>query len=102
MPERLDRVAISTSLATIELPWNSRDKLLHELRHLNGAAAIRTAFEAVGVSRPAQLSRADKAILFNAIDEWSRTVTVTGLPAGVWELRCALADELTDTPDTAA
>jgi hypothetical protein len=101
MPERLDRVAISTSRTTIELPWASRDKLLHELRHLDSADAIRTAFAAVGASTPVPLSRADKVILYNAINEWSRSVTVDALPTGVWELRCALADEFADIPDPA-
>ena len=99
VPERLDRVAIETSRGTIELPWNSRDRLLHEIRHLDDAAAIRTAFAAVGVSRPVPLSRPDKKVLLEAINEWSRSVTVEQLPRGVWELRCALADELHDDPE---
>jgi hypothetical protein len=52
MPERLDRVAIATSRDVIELPWASRDSLLHEIRNLGeNAKPIRTAFEAVGASR---------------------------------------------------
>jgi hypothetical protein len=102
VPECLDRVAISTSRTTIELPWSTRDQLLHEIRNLDGADAIRTACAAVGASRPVPLSRADELILLDAIDEWVVNVTVDGLPTGVWELRCALADEFTDTPDSAA
>jgi hypothetical protein len=102
VPERLNRVAISTSRTVIELPWSSRDQLLHEIRHLEGADAIRTAFEAVGASRPVPLSRADEVLLFGAINEWAQSVTVDGLPEGVWELRCALADEFHDVPDPAA
>ena len=102
MPERLDRVAVSTSRATIELPWGSRDRLLHEIRHLDNAEQIRAAFEAVGATRPVPLSRADEVLLFDAINAWLQSVTVDGLPEGVWELRCALADELDDEPDPAA
>jgi hypothetical protein len=98
VPERFDRVAIETSRGTIELPWNSRDRLLHEIRHLEHAEAIRTAFAAVGASRPVPLSRPDKEVLLEAINEWSRSVTVEQLPKGVWELRCALADEVHDDP----
>jgi hypothetical protein len=29
-------------------------------------------------------------------------VTVDGLPDGIWDLRCALADDLHDTPDSEA
>jgi hypothetical protein len=102
MPDRLDRVAITTSRATIELPWSSRDQLLHEIRNLAGADKIRTAFEAVGAARPVPLSRDDQVILYKAIDAWSNSVTVDELPDGIWELRCALADEFDDEPDPAA
>jgi len=37
MLERLDRVAISTKSGIVELPWASRDRLLHEIRNLDGA-----------------------------------------------------------------
>jgi hypothetical protein len=102
MPERLDRVAITTTRATIELPWGSRDRLLHEIRNLDGADKIRTAFEAVGASQPVPLSRDDQLILYKAIDGWANSVTVDELPDGIWNLRCALADEFRDKPDTAA
>jgi hypothetical protein len=93
MPERLDRVAIATSRGTFELPWSSRDQLLHEIRSLGSAEPIRNAFRAVGASRPVPLSRADQLLLFDAIDAWAQSVTVDNLPVGVWQLRCALVDE---------
>ena len=94
MPERLDRVAISTKSGTVELPWTSRDRLLHEIRNLDGAETIRHAFEAVGASRPVPLSDTDKALLVGAIDGWAASVTVDELPEGVWALRSALADDV--------
>jgi hypothetical protein len=100
--ERPDRVAIATRHTTIELPWGSRDKLLHEIRHLDGAEAIRAAFAAVGASRPLPLSRDDQAVLYDAIDAWANSVTIEELPEGVWALRNALADELHGEPDSAA
>ena len=102
MPERLDRVAIETSRAPVELPWASRDKLLHEIRNLDGADAIRTAFEAVGASRPVPLNDDNKKLLIEAIDGWAKGVTVDELPAGIWQLRNALADEFHDKPNPAA
>jgi hypothetical protein len=90
VPERLDRVAISTRSGTVELPWSSRDLLLHEIRNLDGAERIRTAFDAVGASRPVPLSSADKALLLEAIEA---CVTVDELPEGVWRLRTALSGE---------
>jgi len=73
MPERLDRVAITTTHATIVLPWSSRDRLLHEIRNLDGADAIRTAFDAVGASRPVPLGRDDQVLLYGAINAWANS-----------------------------
>lgn len=99
MPERLDRVAIATSRDVIELSWASRDSLLHEIRNLGeNAKPIRTAFEAVGAARPVELSHAEQTTLFSAIETWAHSVTVEALPPGIWQLRCALADQLGD-PD---
>ena len=95
VPERLDRVAIATSRDVIELSWASRDSLLHEIRNLGeNAKPIRTAFEAVGASRPVELSPADQTTLLSAIEQWADSVTVDALPPGIWRLRCALADQL--------
>lgn len=95
MPERLDRVAIATSRDVIELSWASRDSLLHEIRNLGeNATPIRAAFEAVGASRPVELSRAEQTTLFSAIEIWADSVTVEALPPGIWRLRCALADRV--------
>jgi hypothetical protein len=97
---RLDRVAIATSRDVIELSWASRDRLLHEIRNLGEhAKPIRTAVGAVGASRPVELSRADQTTLFSAIQLWADSVTVEALPPGIWQLRCALADQL-DEPIT--
>ena len=101
MPERLG-VAISTLHGSIELPWNSRDQLLHEIRHLDGADRIRAAFDAVGASHPVPLSRGDKVLLFHAINTWTESVTIEQLPEGMWKLRNALADDFHDAPDPAA
>jgi hypothetical protein len=98
VPERLDRVAIATSSDVIELSWASRDSLLHEIRNLgDNAKPIRTALEAVGASRPVELSGADQAALFSAIELWADSVTVEALPPGIWQLRCALANQLDES-----
>lgn len=82
------------------MSWASRDSLLHEIRNLGaGAKAIRSAFEAVGASRPVELSPADQTTLFSAIEQWADSVTVAALPPGIWQLRCALADQLGELAD---
>jgi hypothetical protein len=95
-----ERVQIVTSRATVELSWKAREALLHEVRHLQSARGIIDAFEAVGTRRPVPLTRHDEDVLLEAINQWSVGVTVDGLPDGIWDLRCALADDLHDTPDS--
>jgi hypothetical protein len=75
----------------------SRHSLLHEIRNLGeNAKSIRTAFEAVGASRPVELSHPEQTTLFDAIEAWAHGVTVEALPTGIWRLRCELADQLGD------
>ena len=78
------------------------DRLLHEIRNLDEADKIRTAFEAVGASRPVPLSPDGQRVLLEAIDDWAEGVTVGELPDGIWAPRNALAVELHDDPDSAA
>ena len=99
MPRIDERVQIVTSHSTIELTWKSREALLYEIRHLESARGIIGAFETIGTSRPVPLTRDDEVLLFEAINQWSQGVTVEGLPAGIWDLRCALAADPHDTPD---
>jgi hypothetical protein len=94
-------VSIITSRATIELSWKAREELLHEIRHLDAARTIIDAFGAVGTSRPLPLAQHDEGVLYEAINQWAQGVTVDELPPGIWELRCALADNLQDTRDPA-
>jgi hypothetical protein len=96
MPERLDRVIVKYSRGEVILPWSSRDALLEEVRQLDSAAGVRRAFEAVGASAPVHLSRDDAGLIVEAVDVWMRNVGRDGLPAGVFDLRNALLDDLHD------
>jgi hypothetical protein len=95
-----ERVLVSTSRTTAELPWESRQALLSEFRHLDSARPIIDAFEAVGTSRSVTLPREQVAELYSFLNFWSGQVTIPNLPEGVWDLRCALADDLHDTRGT--
>ncbi len=94
---RLNRVSVALSRGEVELPWASRDLLLGEIKHLESARTTIDAFEAVGASRPVRLPLEGKGLLVEAINLWSQNVQVGGLPEGVWDLRCALIDDLHDT-----
>jgi hypothetical protein len=100
MPERLDRVAISTSRGTIEIPWSSRDALLEQIKLEDAGQTIRFAFIAVGASRPVELKLEDAALLVQAIGRWMRRAGgPSELPPGIYELRRALTDDLHDAGD---
>jgi len=98
MPERLDRVEISLSRGIVELPFDGRNELIDVMREVDGAAGAIRAFHAAGASPPVTLRRTDKRLLVEVIDRWTLTVPALKLPAGVWELRNALFDDLVDTP----
>lgn len=92
---RLDRVVVETFRGPIELPWASRAALLTELRRLDSTAGIVAAFEAVGATRPVELTVEQRAELAGLLNFWMNQVQVDGLPEGVYDLRCALVDEFT-------
>jgi hypothetical protein len=95
---RLNRVVVTTPRGSIVLPWESRDALLDEIRHLDSARGVIDAFEKVGASRPVELERADVVLLVQAIDVMmSNAGGPERLPAGIFELRNALLDDLHDT-----
>jgi len=66
---RLNRVLIATRDAEVAISWKSRAALLHAAARLPTGSGIRAAFEAVGASRPVELTTAQKAGLLAAIKE---------------------------------
>jgi hypothetical protein len=91
---RLDWVDVATSRGNIVIPWSSRDTLLHEIRRIDSASSIRKAFQDVGASLPVQLSRDDRAHLVELLNFWGSELSTAKLPAGIWDLRNALVDDL--------
>lgn len=96
MPERLDWIEIPLRRTTVTLPWASRESLLERLIH-DADKEIRAAFEAVGASRPVNLTPVQKTELFRVIETWQGIVGgSSGLPAGIFNLRNALLDDQYD------
>ena len=61
---------------------------------LEGTEQVVRAFNAVGASAPVRLGRPEKELLIEMIDRWAADIDVDELPIGVWDLRCALVDDL--------
>jgi hypothetical protein len=96
---RLDRVEVRlTGRRSSVLTWAERDALLEQLGRLAGADRIAKAFQAVGATRPVELTQDQKLGLFGAIKLWEAAHTsgrAPQVPYGVLLLRDALARDLT-------
>jgi hypothetical protein len=97
MPERLDRVTLTLSGGDVTLSWAIRQTLMARLQHVHSASGIRIAFTAVGGSRAVQLAHSQKAALLKVLEEWSLGRDgYEAMPAGLFDLRNALIDDLHD------
>jgi hypothetical protein len=94
-PSRLDHVQVHTADGPITISWDARDQLLERMRHLDTAAPVVRAFEAVGATRPVELYPEGKRLVLDVIETWGRDEgDIERLPDGIPVLRHALADEL--------
>src|SRR5690349_4489779 len=93
-PDRL-RVAMASRDAPIELSWVAWDELLDRLGAGADLAQTVAAFREADATAPVELELEDKTLLRLVIDHWSEELDDhRELPAGIWDLRCALIDDL--------
>jgi hypothetical protein len=98
MGRSIDHVEIPLGRETITLPWASREALLGQFKHLDSMRDIRRQFENVGTSRPVQLTRLQKRDLLQVIVQWaSEEGGYDRLPEGIFDLRNALHNDVSDT-----
>ena len=93
-------VRIALSRGTVELPLASRDALIEQFEPVYSMRPIRETFEAIGTSRPVELTRDQKVALLSVIEVWgaeSEGGLAHGLPPGIFEFREALLDDLHDS-----
>ena len=78
------------------LRWKSRKALLAELRPIEAMREVVAAFEAVGTSRPVELTTEQKLDLHAVLTGWAQETDGgnMALPKGIRELSDALADDL--------
>jgi hypothetical protein len=93
---RIDTVTVALSSGVVKLPWESRQALLLHLRRFEDARQIVEAFADSGTSRPVRLPADRKATLLVLVEAWIDDLgsSADDLPAGVWELRNVLHDDL--------
>jgi hypothetical protein len=97
VPERLEHLTIAMDRGrAFKLPWAGRDELLEHLRKNENAAGVVRAIEAVGATRPVELTDADKTLLFNVLENWSLTRGFDQMPDKLRDLRGRLSDDLAD------
>ena len=89
---RLDFVHIQTGSGPIRIRWTARDELLERLRAF-GALEVVRAFEAVGATRPVDLTDDGKHVLLEVLSRWIDG-ELDDRRDGVAELRAALLDDL--------
>jgi hypothetical protein len=95
MPDRLDRVQVTTRYRIVEISWTERDAILDELRTLESARSAVEAFKAVGASRPVQLDTEGKAAVVDAIRVIANNAGgYDKIEPELFELRNNLVDEL--------
>jgi hypothetical protein len=111
MPERLDRVTIALDARDITISWEARQALQKRLYYKDVMAGMMTrgastdgilrAFEAVGATRPVELTKGERILLLSMLRIWPHderwAIEPDGaMPAELSLLRDALADDLHD------
>ncbi len=95
----IDRVRIALSRKTVNLPWESRQALLGQCRHLDSLSGVCKAFDEVGTSVPVRLTREQKGALIEVIEMWGSGLT-EGSPAGCPRASSTCATRCTTTSTT--
>ena len=102
----INAVRISVTRGTIELQWQSRQKLLDMLLDLPAMRFVIDAFQAVGTSEPVALTQEQKADLIRVIEFWAERVpgrwASRSCPTAIYALRNALHDDLQDAASSSA
>ena len=69
-PEPLSWVHVATAAGVVRISWDTRTVLLRRLREQRGTLAIVRVFEAVGATRPVELTDDGKNVLLGVVSAW--------------------------------
>jgi hypothetical protein len=95
VPERFDSITVALNRGNVSISWDARQALMRRLLHVQEAARIRASFDAVGATRPVELTAGQKAALLKALEEWWGEGN-DGMPIELAALHDALRDDLAD------
>jgi hypothetical protein len=94
--DREGNVAVGTRYGPLEISWAARDALVEEIRRRGSGDFVVRVFDAVGSSRPVNLDRKGRVVVFDAL--WAMGES-TDLDPQLEQLRDLLKDEITDGSD---
>ncbi len=95
MTVRLNRVAVALDRGPVTLSWTARQALMGRLQHVQSTARLRASFDAVGSSRPVELTGGQRTALLLTLDGWSLDLDgYAAMPQELFELRDALIADL--------
>ena len=95
--ERGDRVTVATRYGPVEIPWPARELLVAEIKQRGTGELVARVFAAVGASRPINLDRKSKIVVFDAL--WAIAENAGGydkLEPQLRELQDKLKDEIAE------
>jgi hypothetical protein len=91
---RLDWIHVATAGGAVRFPWATRQELLERLRRAGRSLEVVRAFEAVGATRPVELTDDGRNVVLDTLSRWLDEGDGTVAPEGVAELRQELLDDL--------
>jgi hypothetical protein len=94
--DRAGNVAVGTRYGPLEISWAARDALVEEIRRRGSGDFVVRVFDAVGSSRPVNLDRKGKVVVFDAL--WAMGEGAE-LDPQLEQLRDRLKGEITDGSD---
>ena len=95
MPERLDCIIVALNSGPVTLTWDARQALMLRLQRVRENFRLRASFDAVGASRPVELTSNQRTTLLLTLENWALDLdTFEAISPELLELRDELIVDL--------
>lgn len=95
MPERLDCITVALDSGPVTLTWDARQAMMRRLLHVQENFRLRASFDAVGASRPVELTCNQRTTLLLTLENWALDLdTFEAISPELLELRDELIVDL--------